>query len=281
MEVLVIIWLRKRYQFSTYEGLGLFKFFVVSWENSQKTSIKRCKRTKIGMNEIFFKIQKLWQNRWKVDGIRVEHLSRVQYVAAHWKSQTLLLKVDETSENSTGRIPFMSMQMPNSFPCMQKDLEKLVNYWSWFWEKVVLCQWRQSTRNLGQYCWMDVGRIHRKRMSNFPRCESIVQSSTQKQKMWKIVDTLCNLFGNGRKNWTTCCDRTIKFLTCPKRDQNRGSFDLWISSEWNSFCYINMENELNDFHNKINWVNFVCKRFLSVVENGQYIIMTKDTADLT
>ena len=43
---------------------------------------------------------------------------------------------------------------------------------------------RQSTRNLGQNCRKDVVGICRKHMSNFPRCNSIVQRSTQKQRTW-------------------------------------------------------------------------------------------------
>ena len=38
--------------------------------------------------------------------------------------------------------------------------------------------------------------IRGKWMSNFPCCKSIVQRSTQKQRTWKIVDTLCSRFGN-------------------------------------------------------------------------------------
>ena len=38
---------------------------------------------------------------------------------------------------------------------------------------------RTVTRNLGQYCGKDVGGIRRKRMSNFPCYDSIVQRSTQ------------------------------------------------------------------------------------------------------
>ena len=53
----------------------------------------------------------------------------------------------------------------------------------------------QSTRNLGPYRGKDVAGIRRKRMSDFPCYDSIVQRSTQKQRSWKIVDTLFSLFG--------------------------------------------------------------------------------------
>ena len=48
-------------------------------ENCQS---KRCMGTKIGMVKIFSKLQKLWQNRRRANGIRVEYFPRIQYVAA-------------------------------------------------------------------------------------------------------------------------------------------------------------------------------------------------------
>ena len=49
---------------------------------------------------------------------------------------------------------------------------------------------------MGQYGGKDVVGIRRKRMSKFPCYKSIVQRSTQKQRSWKIVDTLFSRFGN-------------------------------------------------------------------------------------
>ena len=43
----------------TKEGLRLFGICVVPWKDSRKLPIKRCMGTKIGMVQIFFKIQKL------------------------------------------------------------------------------------------------------------------------------------------------------------------------------------------------------------------------------
>ena len=57
------------------------------------------------MDQIFSKLQKLWQNRWRGDGIRVEHLPRIQYVAAQRPSQkSFLFRLGETPENFTRRI---------------------------------------------------------------------------------------------------------------------------------------------------------------------------------
>ena len=132
------------------------------------------------------------------------------------KVKSLLGRVRETPENFTGKILFMSMF--NDISCGTKDNEqeclanaRLVSLyarsfgtgqWSFigpcFWEKVVLHQRGQSTRNLGQYRGEDVVGIRRKHMSNFPCYDPIVQRSTQKQRTWKIVDSLCCHSGN---NW--------------------------------------------------------------------------------
>ena len=39
------------------------------------------------------KLQKLWQNRWRADGILVESFHKIQYVAAQWRSQTFAVKI--------------------------------------------------------------------------------------------------------------------------------------------------------------------------------------------
>ena len=106
-------------------------------------------------------LQKLWQNRRRANGIRVEYFPRIQYVAAQWRSQTFTVEIRcETPENFTGRIIFMSMF--NDISCGSRDNEKechgkcqsrisvckkiwkrtMVIYWSWFWKEVVLYQWR-------------------------------------------------------------------------------------------------------------------------------------------
>ena len=133
----------------------------------------------------------------------------------------------------------------------------MVIYWSWFWKEMVLYQWRQSTTSMGQYRWKNVGGIRRKRMSNFPSYDPIVQRSTQKQRTRKTVDTLCSRIGNvwdyfshnclckpaqslrssrgdmwrvwipSRENGATRCGRTIEFLTRAERDQDRNAFGLW------------------------------------------------------
>ena len=42
----------------------------------EKPPIKRCMGTKIGMVQIISGIQKLWQNRRRADGLRVEHFPK-------------------------------------------------------------------------------------------------------------------------------------------------------------------------------------------------------------
>ena len=73
MKILVINWWRKSHQSSTHEGLRLFGFCVVPWEDFRKPSIERCMGAKIRMVEIFFKITKTLTestvSRWNSSGI--------------------------------------------------------------------------------------------------------------------------------------------------------------------------------------------------------------------
>ena len=53
----------------------------------------------------------------------MEYFPRVQYVAAQYRSQKFTLRLDETPENFTGRILFMSMFIQHIF-CGTRDNEK-------------------------------------------------------------------------------------------------------------------------------------------------------------
>ena len=89
------------------------------------------------------------------------------------KVTDLLSRFGETPENFTGRIFF--------YVDVQRHFKK----------EVVFYGREQSTRNLGQYRGKDVVGIRRKRMSDFPCYDTSVQRSTQKQRTWKTVDSLC------------------------------------------------------------------------------------------
>ena len=111
-------------------------------------------------------------------------------------------------------------QMLDSFHYMQRDVEKDNGlHWSWFWEKVVLYQWRHSTRRMGSNGGKNFGGISREWLSNFPCFKSIVSRSIQKAKVME------NCRYTMQPNWK----RAIKFLTRAKRDQDKC---LWIVMIW-------------------------------------------------
>ena len=126
MEIPVINWWRKKLQSSTHEGLRLFGFCVVPWEDFRKLPIERCMGTKIWMVKIFF----LWQNRRRANGIRVEYFPRIQYVAAQWRSQTFTVQVRwETGEFHRKNHIYVDVQ------------------WHFLWNK------RQRKKNVWQMLW--------------------------------------------------------------------------------------------------------------------------------
>ena len=71
----------------------------------------------------FQKLQKLWQNRWWVHGIRVEYFPKIQYVAAQRRSQKFIVLIGKnTGKNSQEEFYFMSMF--NDPSCGTKNNEK-------------------------------------------------------------------------------------------------------------------------------------------------------------
>ena len=218
--------------------------------------------TKIRMVKIFFKIQKLWQNRRRANGIRVEHFPRIQYVAAQWRSQTFTVEIrwDTRELHKAG---LSSCRCSMIFPVDQKTTKKN----AWQMPNSYLCAHgvlkRSGTVSV-KTVHKEYGTILRKGCcwnlliadAQLPRYEPIVQRSTQKQRTWKIVDTLCSRFGNGwdyfshdcrckpaqslrcsrgdmwrvwipsRENGETRCDGAIEFLTRAQCDQDRSSFGL-------------------------------------------------------
>ena len=85
-------------------------------------------------------------------------------------------------------------QMPISFLKMQKDLEQDNGHFlvpgsekKWYSIRVKIVH-----KRMGQNGEKDDVGIRRKRTSNFPCYKPIVQKSAQKQRPWKIVDTLCS-----------------------------------------------------------------------------------------
>ena len=163
--------------------------------------------SKIRMDKIFSKLQKLWRNRRWADGIRVEHLRQ-----SHRSTEQIRRNTRKFHRKNSIYVDVQRYFLWNkrqwrrmSGKCstrifVSKKIAKrtVVIHWSWFWEKVVLYQWRQSTRNLGQNCRKDVDWIRGKRMSNFPCYKSIVQRSTQKQRTLLVVASLCSRSEN---NW--------------------------------------------------------------------------------
>ena len=131
--------------------------------------------------------------------------------------KSLLLRLGETPENFTGRITFMSMF--NDISCGSEDNEKecesnarLVSLYA---RRFGTGQWSFSGLGSEKSGILSVKIVHkvngtnmaermfvvgirRKRTPNFPCYKSIVQRHTQKQRSWKIVDTLLCRPGNER-----------------------------------------------------------------------------------
>ena len=120
--------------------------------------------------------------------------------------QELLLRLSVTPEKFPGRIVFMSMfndiswgtkdkkmriKFSTGFPlCEEIWSRTLVIPRTWIRKEMVFYSRIQTTRRMRQNCRANDVDICRKPTSSLPIHESIIQRSAQKQRWWKIVDTL-------------------------------------------------------------------------------------------
>ena len=206
-----------------------------------------------------------------------------------------LLRLDGTPENFTGRITVMSMF--NDILCGSKDNEKdclanakLFSLFAkkdlWFWEKVVLYQWRQATRWMRPNGGKDDGDTRRKRTPSLSSHESIVQRSALKQGGGKLPihyradqETITTVFRtiicvHQLSLYGAVAEMCEKYETFHGRTGQlvvEGSRVLHSCQAWSRHtCFWkvvtvltkvshgrNPENALKSYHNKTDWVNFV------------------------
>ena len=284
---------------------------------------------KIRMDQIFSKLLKLWQNRRWADGIRVEYFPRIQYVAAQWRSQKFTVQIGRNTRKDHRKNPIyvdvqqhflwnkrqrkrMSGKCQTRISVREKIWKRtLVIYWSWFWEKVVLYQWRQSTRSLGQKlqkgcCWnslradvqLSVLRLH---------CPEVIKKSKGRGKLsihytadQETIETIfrvvvsanqLSLYGAVAEiceEYESLHERTGRpvvmgqsssslVLSAIKTevllDSNDPAYKIFLLQQYGERIEkLWQQDKLSKF--------CMDAGFLSVVENGQYF-MTKDTGDLT
>ena len=180
IKILVFDWWRKNHQSLTHKGFRLFGFCIVSWWDTREHPIERCMGRKIGMVQIISGIQKLWQSRRWADGLRVESFPRFNTlrqmfaVEFRWDTREFLRK-NFVHDNVQSYFLWIKRQWKRMLVKCQsrysvcKEIWKRTMdiHWSWFREKVVLDQWRQSTRRMGPYGGKDVSGISRKAVAQF------------------------------------------------------------------------------------------------------------------
>ena len=123
---------------------------------------------KIRMDQIISGIQKLWQNRRRADGLRVEYFPRIQCVAAQWRRPKFTVDIRrDTREfdkknsihvdvqrhffwNKRQWTRMSGKRSTRIFVCNKIWKRTMVIHWSWFWKGVVFYERRQSTRSMGQ-----------------------------------------------------------------------------------------------------------------------------------
>ena len=194
MEVFVFDWWWTSHQSLAHKGLRIFRFCIVSWRDEREPSIKHSMGRKIGVVQKFTGIQNLGKNWWS-QLFRVEYLPRIHHVAAQPQNSRVTVEIEWNTRESfrTDHLHVdvqrhlmgikrlqerMRIKCSTRFSlCKEIRSRIMVIPRTWIREKVVLYQWRQSTRRMGQNRWADDVDTRRKRTPSRPSHEPIVQRS--------------------------------------------------------------------------------------------------------
>ena len=211
METIIFGQWWRSHQSLACKGLRIFRFCVMSWKGESESNFKFCLGRKIDLVQRFTTTQNFGHNWRRADGIRVEYFPRIHHIAAHQPSpwvhdqngrsitiqRTNYLHVD-VQWHPSGDLKTMNrnaMLTPHLCLFLQKDSRQDVDHSSGSEKEVVFYLYWQTTRRMGQSRWIDDDPIWRKRIPSFPSHESIVQRNAQKQRRWKIINTLLCRWG--------------------------------------------------------------------------------------
>ena len=196
--------------------------------------------TKIGVVQQFTGIQNLGHNWWWANGIRVEYLPKIQYVAAQSRSSRVIVEIRRDTREFHRKVFFhvnvqrhllwikrqqdrMRVKCSTRFSIFKKIWSRImVISRSLFREKVVFYQWRWSTRWMGQNGRKYDGDTRRKRTPSLPSHESIVQRTAQEQRWWKFVNTFLCRPGHDFNCFSQNC------LCKPARSLRSSRKNVWI-----------------------------------------------------
>ena len=278
----------------------------------EKTNIQRCMGAQIRVDQIFSKLQKLWQNRWWANGIRVEYFPRIQHVAAQWRSQKFTVRIRRNTRTfhrkSHIHVDIQRHFLWNKrqwrrtsgkcstsiFVCKKIWKRTMVIHWSWFWENGPKLQKGCCWNSLRADVQFSVLRLHCPEVNSKAKymvnCRYTLQPTRKRLRLcieWLLLHT-SSVFTEQSKRYVKNTNPFTK---------ERGDLMLWWGNQscsvrsrqkflWRVmtqniriFYDNNLKNELRSSHNKTKREFCLDAGFLSAVENEYY--MTKDTGDLT
>ena len=155
----------------------------------------------------------LWTQLMVCQGIRLEYFPGFTPLQLCNKVQEFLSNMSEKPGEFTGRIMSMFNDISWGSPETEQECELSANFVSicarrfspgrrsflgpGSQKEVGFRSWKQTTRRMGQSRGIDVDKIWRKRTPSFPSHESLVSRNAQKQRRWKIINTLLCRWGYG------------------------------------------------------------------------------------
>ena len=178
------------------------------WKDEPEPRIKFCLGMKVDLVQEFITIQNFGHNWWWANGIRVEYFPRIHHIAALQQSPRVpvrnvrnarrIQKTDHLHVDVQWHLmgiwrqwKRMRIKCSTRFSLCEMICSKtMVILRTWIRKEVVFYSWRQSTKRMGQNCRIDDDKIKWMRTPNYPCHETIVPRNAQKQRRWKIINTL-------------------------------------------------------------------------------------------
>ena len=163
--------------------LRLLRFHVRSRNTSRKLAVSPRWESEVHRNtEFWTELMVSCWNSWNI--------FRIQNVEAQSRSPRVVVGIYWNTKEF--RKDHLHVDVTRFSICEKIWSRRIVISWFWFREKVLFYQWRLSTRWMGQNGGKDDVGIRREPDIQF----SVPTRSAQKERRWKIVDTLMCRFGH-------------------------------------------------------------------------------------
>ena len=212
------------------------------WKDEREPKVKHCMGGKIDVVQKFTRIQSFGQNWWWANGIRVDYLPRIHHDGALHQSPRVTVKI-ERNTRKIHRTDYLHVDFQRHLMGSKdnkKDCESSAQFVSLYAKRFGAGRWSflgpgsekkwySISGDSPQGEWDRIAEqmlltFCRKHTPGIPIHESIIQRSAEKQRQWKIVNTLLRRPGN---DWN-CFSHNFCQSAQYFRSSRRNVWRMWL-----------------------------------------------------